>query len=152
MWLEVSVGTRIQVGSLNAKRYRPWRTTVSTHDHIRKAVRRDLRRSKTRFIKEAIEQKWGFKVFVKRLGRNRPTNRWRSNRLQPEILSEVEDFYGRLYASQSPFAQTVTCDPRAAVVRYYANWLSHETTEKLKSLRWRGIYNLVFKSRVNSCP
>jgi hypothetical protein len=71
---------------------------------INKRVRRDLRCSNTLFIERAIEQNGGSKIFVL-LGRSHLTKLTTASGVvvasKPEVPSEVEDFYGQLYASHA---------------------------------------------------
>ncbi|CAG4922110.1 unnamed protein product [Colias eurytheme] len=91
---------------------------------ISKMVRYDLRCSNTIAIKKAIEENRGSKVFARKLNRSHLTKLTTSMgsvvTSKPEILSEVEDFYSRLYASHAPQPES-TCsqDPRATLTRHY---------------------------------
>lgn len=74
-----------------------------------------------------MEQNQGSKVFVKRLERSHlsklTTADGRVVSSKPEILSEVEDFYGCIYASQSPVPEPVLRDPRATLDQHYTDEL-----------------------------
>ncbi|XP_050352209.1 uncharacterized protein LOC126774715, partial [Nymphalis io] len=56
---------------MRKRRENPTVTSSDLNKKISKLVRRDLRNSNTRFIKEAIEQNRGSKVFVQKLGQSR---------------------------------------------------------------------------------
>lgn len=75
----------------------------------------DVRCSNTRLVKEAVEQHRGSKVFVKHLERSHMSNLTTADShvasSKPEILPEVEDFYGQLYALQSLSVAPVPRDP-----------------------------------------
>lgn len=90
---------------------------------ISKSVRRDLRSSNTEAIKEAIEKNRGSKVFAQSLGKShltRLTTASGSTAIsKPEILAEIEDFYGRLYASQASPPSSSERDSRATLTRHF---------------------------------
>ncbi|CAG4987506.1 unnamed protein product [Colias eurytheme] len=91
---------------------------------ISKMVRYDLRCSNTIAIKKAIEENRGSKVFARKLNRSHLTKLTTSMgsvvTSKPEILSEVEDFYSRLYASHAPQPESICSqDPRATLTRHY---------------------------------
>ncbi|CAG4950052.1 unnamed protein product [Colias eurytheme] len=58
---------------------------------------------------------------------------------KPEILSEVENFYSRLYASHAPQPRSTNQDPRATLIRHYTEELPdislHEIELALKQLK-----------------
>ncbi|XP_064076267.1 craniofacial development protein 2-like [Vanessa tameamea] len=70
------------------------------NQEICKRVRHDLRCSNTLMIERAIEQNRGSKVFVQSLGRSHLTKLTTASgevvSSKPAVLSEVENFYGRL--------------------------------------------------------
>ncbi|PZC83241.1 hypothetical protein B5X24_HaOG208332 [Helicoverpa armigera] len=75
------------------------------NQEINKHVRHDLRCSNTLDIERAIELNRGSKVFVQSLGRSHLTKLTTTSgeviSSVPAVLSEVENFYGRLYASHA---------------------------------------------------
>ncbi|CAG4984479.1 unnamed protein product [Parnassius apollo] len=94
---------------------------------ISKCMRRDLLNFNTARIKEAIERNQGSKVFARDLSA-------RKNQLSklktecgnivcgtPEILSEIERFYGQLYTSPLEPHASVSKDPRASLIRHYSD-------------------------------
>ncbi|XP_048484817.1 uncharacterized protein LOC125490255 [Plutella xylostella] len=92
---------------------------------IKKLIRRDLRRSNTRAIEAAIEQNRGSKVFVQQLGRSHLTKLRSADgnivASKPEVLAEIEGFYGQLYASHAQKSVAQLTDSRAPLIRHYTD-------------------------------
>ncbi|KAG7307758.1 hypothetical protein JYU34_006348 [Plutella xylostella] len=92
---------------------------------IKKLIRRDLRRSNTRAIEAAIEQNRGSKVFVQQLGRGHLTKLRSADgnivASKPEVLAEIEGFYGQLYASHAQKSVAQLTDSRAPLIRHYTD-------------------------------
>nr|XP_026492455.1 uncharacterized protein LOC113398089 [Vanessa tameamea] len=93
------------------------------NQEISKRVRHDLQCSNTLTIERAIEQNRGSKVFVQSLGRSHLTKLTTASgevvSSKPAVLSEVEDFYGRLYASHGSRPDPENEDPRATLTRHF---------------------------------
>ncbi|CAK1590592.1 unnamed protein product [Parnassius mnemosyne] len=89
-------------------------------------MRRDLRNFNTAFIEEAIERNQGSKVFVRDLfARKSQLSRLKTEcgsivSGTPDILSEIERFYGQLYTSSLEPHASVSNDPRASLIRHYS--------------------------------
>ncbi|XP_026324338.1 uncharacterized protein LOC113233423 [Hyposmocoma kahamanoa] len=102
---------------------------------IAKMVRRDLRSSNTRLIEEAIERNRGSKVFTQQLGRSHLTKLTTHDGLtvtsKPQILAEIEDFYGRLYAVNAPRVQRDNHDLRATLTRHYTDDLPEISQDEI---------------------
>ncbi|CAG9116278.1 unnamed protein product [Plutella xylostella] len=94
---------------------------------IKKLIRRDLRRSNTRAIEAAIEQNRGSKVFVQQLGRGHLTKMRSADGnivvSKPEVLAEIEGFYGQLYASHAQKSVAQLTDSRAPLIRHYTDYI-----------------------------
>ncbi|CAG5054997.1 unnamed protein product [Parnassius apollo] len=79
-------------------------------------MRRDLRNFNTARIKEAIERNQGSKVFARDLSaRKSQLSKLKTVSIvsgTPEILIEIERFYGQLYTS--------SWEPRASLIRHYS--------------------------------
>ncbi|XP_047533375.1 uncharacterized protein LOC125068313 [Vanessa atalanta] len=95
---------------------------------IKTLTRRDLRCSNTRAIKAAIEQNRGSKVFARKFGRPRLTKLKTENgkvvTSRPEIVGEVERFYGQLFSSRSDKPVGISIDDqRAPLTRHYSEEL-----------------------------
>ncbi|CAG4942909.1 unnamed protein product [Parnassius apollo] len=94
---------------------------------ISKCMRRDLRNFNSARIKEAIERNQGSKVFARDLSARKS----QLSKLKtecgnivsgtPEILSEIERFYGQLYTSSLEPHASVSNDPRASLIRHYSD-------------------------------
>ena len=92
---------------------------------ISKSMRRDLRAYSAARIKEAIERNQGSKVFAKNssIGQSQMT-RLKINdgsiiSTKPEILRELERFYGQLYTSTRQPSVGTARDARAKLTRHY---------------------------------
>ncbi|XP_013144778.1 PREDICTED: uncharacterized protein LOC106108224 [Papilio polytes] len=91
---------------------------------ISKSIKRDIRQFNTNRVKMAIERNKGSKVFARDLSIGQSqlsklkTEEGRVVSARPEILSEVERFYGQLYATQKPVTDLAE-DPRARLIRHY---------------------------------
>ncbi|CAK1598390.1 unnamed protein product [Parnassius mnemosyne] len=105
---------------------------------ISKSMRRDSRNFNTACIKEAIEQNQGSKVFA----RDRSARKSQLSKKTkcgsivsgtPEILSEIERFYGQLYTSSLEPHATVSNDPRASFIRHYSDNIPDIS---LSEIRW----------------
>nr|XP_026497963.1 uncharacterized protein LOC113402056 [Vanessa tameamea] len=98
------------------------------NQEISKRVRHDLQCSNTLTIERAIEQNRGSKVFVQSLERSHLTKLTTASgeviSSKPAVLSEVEDFYGRLYASHASRPDPENEDPRATLTRHFTEDLS----------------------------
>ena len=120
---------------IQRRRENPAGTSSDLNKKISKLVRRDLRSSNTRFIKEAIEQNRGSKFFVRRLGRSHLTKLTTfSGKIvtsKPDILAEVENFYGKLYASKASRPQPDLGDPRATLSRHLSENLPEVTQNEI---------------------
>ncbi|CAK1584434.1 unnamed protein product [Parnassius mnemosyne] len=94
---------------------------------ISKCMRRDLRNFNTARIEEAIERNQGSKVFARDLSaRKRQLSKLKTEcgsivSGAPEILSEIERFYGQLYTSSLEPHASVSNDPRASLIRHYSD-------------------------------
>ena len=93
---------------------------------IRRLIRRDLRLFNTKCIEEFIEKNKGSRVFSQPLGRSHLTKLRTENgslvTSRPEVLAEVEKFYGILYAAHAPVpAARDSNDLRATLVRHYTD-------------------------------
>jgi exonuclease III len=92
---------------------------------ISKSLTRDLRQFNTDSIKEAIERNKGAKVFARDLtiGQSQltklKTDDGRIVSSKPELLGEIEKFYGQLYTTTRPPVNNPAKDPRARLVRHY---------------------------------
>lgn len=90
---------------------------------INKRVRHDLRCFNTASIEKAIEQNRGSKVFVQSLGRSHLTKLTTATgevvASKPAVLSEIEDFYSRLYASHASRPDPENEDSRATLTRHF---------------------------------
>jgi hypothetical protein len=105
---------------------------------INKRVQRELRCSNTLFIERAIEQNRGSKVFVQSLGRNHLTKLTTASgvvvALKPEVLSEVEDFYMRLYVSHASRPDPENEHARATLFRHFTEQLQKSVLAKSRLL------------------
>ncbi|CAG4966203.1 unnamed protein product [Colias eurytheme] len=103
---------------------------------ISKMVRRDLRSYNTLAVEKAIEQNRGSKVFAQNLDRSYLTKLTTSTgsvlTSRPEILAEVEHFYGRLYTSQTPKPAPSNKDPRSTLTRHYTDELPEISLDELE--------------------
>jgi hypothetical protein len=81
-------------------------------------VRRDLRCSNILSIVRAIEQNRGSKVFVQSHGRS-PLMKLATASGVVYVLLEVEDFYGRLYASHVARPDPENEDAQATFTRHF---------------------------------
>ena len=92
---------------------------------IKKSLRRDLRQFSTNCTKQAIERNKGSKVFEKDLsiGQSQLTKlKTEDGRIvtsKPELLQEIEKFYGQLYTATQQPASSLAPDPRAKLTRHY---------------------------------
>lgn len=112
---------------------------------ISKSVTRDLRRYNTKCIMEAIEQNKGSKVFTRdrSVGQSQlaklKTDDGRSVSSKPEIMREVEKFYGQLYTSTRKPVTNLAKDPRARLTRHYTEDIPdvslYEISMALKQLK-----------------
>ncbi|CAG4970592.1 unnamed protein product [Parnassius apollo] len=94
---------------------------------ISKCMRRDLGNFNTARIKETIERNQGSKVFARDLSARKS----QLSKLKtecgsivsgtPEILSEIERFYGQLYTSSLEPHASVSNDTRASLTRHYSD-------------------------------
>lgn len=104
---------------------------------ISKLIRRDLRRSNTLMIQRAIEQNRGSKVFVQQLGRSHLTKLTKTSgkivTSKPEILSEIYEYYGQLYASHSPHPTPDVKDTRATLTRHVTEDLPDIGLEEIEA-------------------
>ncbi|CAG5012803.1 unnamed protein product [Parnassius apollo] len=89
---------------------------------ISKCMRSDLRNFNTARIEEAIERKQGSKVFARDLSASKSqlsklkTECGSIDSGTPEMLSEVERYYGQLYTSSLEPHASVSNDPRASLI------------------------------------
>ncbi|KAI5643455.1 hypothetical protein NE865_04439 [Phthorimaea operculella] len=109
----------------------------SLNNKIRSIVSRDLRSYNTRLVKEAIEKNRGSKVFTKTLGRSHMAKLTTSNGVTvtwvPEILAEIEHFYGNLYlclACEMP-PPDATLEPRGPLSRHFTEDLPDIDIDKI---------------------
>lgn len=102
---------------------------------ISKRVRHDLRCSNTLLIERAIEQNRGSKVFVKSLGRSHLTKLTTVSgevvASKLAVLSEVESFYGDLYASHASRPDPENEDPRAKLTRHFTEDLPEVSIDEI---------------------
>ncbi|KAL0852521.1 hypothetical protein ABMA27_017001 [Loxostege sticticalis] len=92
---------------------------------ISKSLTRDLRQFNTERIKEAIERNKGSKVFARDLsvGQSQLSKLKTEDGItissKPELLEEIEKFYGQLYTSLRLPVSNLAEDPRARLTRHY---------------------------------
>lgn len=92
---------------------------------ISKSLKSDLRRFNTDRIKDAIERNRGSKVFARDLSIGQSqlaklkTDDGRIVSAKPELLGEIERFYGQLYTSTRNPVTNLANDPRARLTRHY---------------------------------
>nr|ADI61810.1 endonuclease-reverse transcriptase [Bombyx mori] len=108
---------------------------VALNKKIRTLVRRDLRRYNTQRINDAIEQNRGAKVFVQPLGKSHLTKLTKKDgqilASKPEILKELEDFYGGLYTSKATKPVSDPADVRATLSRHYSDELPQISVDEI---------------------
>lgn len=106
------------------------------NQEINKHVRRDLRCSNTLDIERAIELNRGSKVFVQSLGRSHLTKLTTTSgevvSSVPAVLSEVENFYGRLYASHASRPDPGNEDSRATLTRHFTEDLPEVSSGEIE--------------------
>ncbi|PZC83186.1 hypothetical protein B5X24_HaOG208277 [Helicoverpa armigera] len=106
------------------------------NQEINKHVRRELRCSNTLAIERAIELNRGSKVFVQSLGRSHLTKLTKTSgkviSSVPVVLSEVENFYGRLYASHASRPDPGNEDSRATLTRYFTEDLPEVSSGEIE--------------------
>jgi hypothetical protein len=114
------------LGLMRQRRENPPATSLGKRAlnwEINKRVRRDLRCSNILSIVRAIEQNRGSKVFVQSHGRSHLTKLTTASGVvvasKPEVLLEVECFYGRLYASHASRPDPENEDARATLTRHF---------------------------------
>jgi hypothetical protein len=111
---------------------------------ISRSLTHDVRRFNTERIKEAIERNKGSKVFARDLSLGQSlltklkTEDGRVISSRPELMAEIENFYGQLYAtSRAPV--TKASDPRAKLTRHYTEDIPdvslYEVAVALKQLK-----------------
>ncbi|CAG5023334.1 unnamed protein product [Parnassius apollo] len=94
---------------------------------ISKCMRQDLRNFNTARIKEVIERNQASKVFARDLCARRSQQLKLKTECgiiisgKPEILSEIERFYGQLYTSSLEPHASVSNDTRASLTRHYSD-------------------------------
>jgi endonuclease/exonuclease/phosphatase family metal-dependent hydrolase len=94
---------------------------------ISKSLTRDLRQFNTNRVEEAIERNKGSKVFARDLSIGQSqlarlkTEDGRVVSSKPELLSEIERFYGQLYTSTRRPEVGPAEDPRARLTRHYTD-------------------------------
>ncbi|XP_063542662.1 uncharacterized protein LOC134751210, partial [Cydia strobilella] len=92
---------------------------------ISKSLKRDIRRFNTNSIEEAIKRNRGSKVFARDLSIGQSqltklkTDDGRIISSKPELLGEVEKFYGQLYTTTRAPVVDLARDPRARLTRHY---------------------------------
>ncbi|KAL0902204.1 hypothetical protein ABMA27_000129 [Loxostege sticticalis] len=92
---------------------------------ISKSLTRDLRQFNMERIKEAIERNKGSKVFARDLsvGQSQLSKLKTEDGItissKPELLEEIEKFYGQLYTSLRLPVSNLAEDPRARLTRHY---------------------------------
>ena len=93
---------------------------------ISHSMRHDIRIFNTNCIEKAIERNKGSKVFARNLsvGQSQLTQLRTDSGLlvssKPEVLREVESFYGQLYTSYKKPTISSAKDPRAELTRHYS--------------------------------
>ncbi|RVE40575.1 hypothetical protein evm_014776 [Chilo suppressalis] len=106
------------------------------NQEISKHVRHDLRCSNTLSIERAIEQNRGSKVIVQSLGRSHLTKLTTPSgevvTSKPAVISEVEDFYGQLYASHASRPDPGNEDSRATLTRHFTEDLPEVSIGKIE--------------------
>lgn len=112
---------------------------------ISKSLKCDVRQYNTKRVKEAIEQNRGSKVFARDLSIGQSqlarlkTEDGRIVTSKPELLREVEKFYGQLYTSTQKPVSNVANDPRAKLTRHYTEDIPdvslYEISMALKQLK-----------------
>nr|XP_026485065.1 uncharacterized protein LOC113392732 [Vanessa tameamea] len=99
--------------------------SVKLNRQISKTLTRDLRQFNTNRIKEAIERNKGSKVFARDLSIGQSqltklkTDDGRVVSSRPQLLREVEKFYGQLYTSTRKSVTNLEKDPRTRLTRHY---------------------------------
>jgi hypothetical protein len=93
---------------------------------ISKSLRHDIRVFNTKRIKDTIERNKGSKVFARDLsiGQSQLTKLKTEDgsvaSTKPEVLREIERFYGQLYTSIAKPVDDFDKDPRAKLTRHYS--------------------------------
>ncbi|XP_063542661.1 uncharacterized protein LOC134751209 [Cydia strobilella] len=112
---------------------------------ISKSLKRDIRRFNTNSIEEAIKRNRGSKVFARDLSIGQSqltklkTDDGRIISSKPELLGEVEKFYGQLYTTTRAPVVDLARDPRARLTRHYTEDIPdvslYEISMALKQLK-----------------